>query len=310
MTPLDADSEALLRDVLPAYAPSPDMPPEAARKLAHDLATRLQGDPPPMEAVETMTVESASATIPIRFCRPSGADGGWLLWIHGGGFMTGGLDTHDALCRRLAHGCGQAVISVDYRLAPEFNYPAALDDCVAVFRWLMENGGELGLDRDRAAIGGSSAGGNLAAALAIANRRGDDLPIRRQILVYPAVDATLGSASKSPHGEGYQLTLAMMKRYLDAYCGPLPDRTVETLSPLFSPDLSGLPPALVVIAELDPLAEEGLAYARRLQEAGVAATTRVYEGVMHGFFGQAGAIAKARQAQDIVCAELAEALRA
>lgn len=302
MTLLDADSQALLTEVLPRYSPSPGMDPGEARRLALELGQRLQGEPEPMDEIRDLTIPGPAGPVPLRFYRPADAGRGWWLWVHGGGFMTGGLDSHDLLCRRLAAGSGQVVISIDYRLAPENPWPAALMDCVAAMRAIRGRAVELGLDPGLGAVGGSSAGGNLAAALVLALRaEGDPAPVC-QTLVYPAVDATGEMMRRSPHGEGYQLTAAMMQHYLDAYCGACPDRRAPLLSPLHAADLAGLPPALVVLAELDPLFEEGAAYADRLRAAGTATEVIHYPGVMHGFFAQAGALAKARDAQGRVCA--------
>ena len=300
---LEAESLALMHDIIPRHTPTPDMSPGEARAMALALGRLLQGEPVPMEVEDWALTTASGHAIPVRLYRPSGTTGGWLLWIHGGGFTTGGLDTHDTLCRRLAHLSGQTVISVDYRLAPEHRYPAALDDCETTLDWLCSEAEGLGLDMDRAAIGGSSAGGNLAAALVLRHRDKGGPRLRRQILVYPCVDATMASDSFVRHATGYQLTSAMMAQYLEYYCGTA-DRRDPFLSPLFAPSLADLPPAEVILAELDPLVDEGAAYARRLQEAGVLTRTTLVNGVMHGFFAQAGALTKARAAQELACQAL------
>lgn len=302
MNLLDAESRRLLSEVLPRYSPSPGMDPGEARRLALELGRRLQGEPEQMAEVRDLTIAGPGGAVPLRLYRPPGAGEGWWLWVHGGGFMTGGLDSHDLLCRRLAAGSGQVVISIDYRLAPEHPWPAALDDCVAAIRAIRHMAAELGLDPAQGAVGGSSAGGNLAAALTLALRMAAEPAPICQVLVYPAVDATGEWLLRSPHGTGYQLTSAMMQHYLQAYCGTCPDRRAPLLSPLHAPDLSGLPPALVVLAELDPLFDEGEAYAARLQASGVATEVIHYPGVMHGFFAQAGVLSKARDAQTQACA--------
>lgn len=300
---LDAESRALLDDILPAHSPTPDMAPAEARLKAHALGRLLQGVSIDMPSNDH-NVPAGTHDVPVRLYRPQATTGGWLLWIHGGGFTTGGLDTHDTLCRRLADLSRQTVVSLDYRLAPEHPYPAALDDCETVLAWLFENGTALDIDPTRCAVGGSSAGGNLAAAVTLRNRDGARRPIRRQLLVYPCVDATMSCDSVRRHATGYQLTSAMMARYLDYYCGGVADRRDPQLSPLFADDLTGLPPADVVIAALDPLADEGTAYARALSNAGVPTDLTIYDGVMHGFFSQAGVLTKARDAQGKLCAAL------
>ena len=141
MTLLEPESRALLEEVLPRYTPAPGMPAAEARRMALELGRRLQGAAEEMAEIRDLMVPGGGHWVPIRLYRPAGCDGGWTLWIHGGGFMTGGLDTHDLLCRRLAAGSGQAVISIDYRLAPDHPYPAAVEDCLAAFDWLVDQAG-------------------------------------------------------------------------------------------------------------------------------------------------------------------------
>lgn len=307
MSPLEPESRHLMESVLPLHSPAPGMDPAEARRLALTLARRLQGEPADIAASRDLSVAGAGGDIPVRIYTPHGAEGDWLFWIHGGGFMTGGLDTHDLLCRRLAHGSGTSVISVDYRLAPEHPFPAAADDCAAVLGWLLGGGG--GLDASRGVVGGSSAGGNLAASSALRRRDAGGVPLKGQVLVYPCVDATMSLSASAPHGEGYQLTTRMMAAYWQAYCGNVPDRGRPDLSPLHAPDLSGLPPTLLMIAELDPLAPEGAAYGERLRSAGNDVRMEFHDGVMHGFFAQAGALSRARDAQASVCEFLGTVLR-
>jgi acetyl esterase len=307
---LDAESQDLLEDILPRYSPGPHTSPEEKRHLALELGKLLQGDPPQLRGVLNYVVPTASGGVSIRIYysthRPRS---GWLLWLHGGGFTTGSLDTHDTLCRRLAVLSSQAVISVDYRLAPENPYPAALQDSYDVLGWIMANAASLSLNPVRGAIGGSSAGGNLAAATSLMNRDRGGPGLLHQLLVYPSVDATLSSDSVSCFATGYQLTTEMMRHYLGNYIGSKSDLKDPYLSPLWAPDHARLPPTHIVIAELDPLADEGAAYAQRLQASGVPVEVTRYDGVMHGFFAQAGVLAKARAAQELACTRLSSALR-
>ena len=307
---LDADSRCLLADILPRYSPSPSMSQEEKRCLALELGKLLQGDSPQIPRVVDLHVPATGSDVPTRIYYPLGhADGGWLLWLHGGGFTTGGLDTHDTLCRRLAVLSSLAVISVDYRLAPENPYPAALEDSYNVLGWIRSNAEMLSLNPKRGAIGGSSAGGNLAAAVTLMNRDRCGPQLLHQLLVYPSVDATLSFNSASRFATGYQLTTEMMRHYLENYAGTKSDLKDPYLSPLWATNHSDLPPAHVVVAEFDPLADEGIAYGQRLQAAGTPVEITYYEGVMHGFFAQAGVLAKAREAQELACSRVSFALR-
>lgn len=303
MPRLEPESQRLLQEVLPAYTPTPGMSVEEARALALGLGKRLQGEPAPMERVEDHHVNGAGRVIPVRFYR-SGPGKGWLLWLHGGGFMTGGLDSHDLLCRRLAQQSGLAVISVDYCLAPEHPGPAAALDCLAVLEWIFATAAALGLDPDQGAVGGSSAGGNLAAVTALQAKARGLRPLRALALIYPCVDASQRDLATAPHGTGYQLTTGMMQRYWQAYLVPGQDPTDPMISPLFAPDLAGLPPVLLQIAELDPLAPEIRRFRDRLEQAGTRLRCSHWPGVMHGFFAQAGVLSLARDAQAEVAAFL------
>jgi acetyl esterase len=306
---LDPESQYLLQEVLPQYTPKPGMSADEKRALAFGLGKRLQGEPPWLPRVVERRIPTQGGSVLVRLYYPvESSHNGWMLWIHGGGFMTGGLDTHDTLCRRLALTSGQVVVSIDYRLAPENRYPAALTDCYAALCWLRKHAEELDLDSEMASVGGSSAGGNLAAALTLLNRDQGGAPLRHQLLVYPFVDATMSFESYTSHAVGYQLTTEMMRHYLENYLGSYDTLTDPYLSPLWALDHSGLPPAHVVIAELDPLAGESAAYAARLASAGVSVEISHYSGVMHGFFAQAGVLEKARIAQERSCALLRSAL--
>lgn len=222
--------------------------------------------------------------IRLRVYRPNGrADGGALIYFHGGGWVIGSLDTHDDVCRKVARSLDHVVISVDYRLAPEHPFPEPLNDCIAAVQWIHRHAGELGIDADRLAVGGDSAGANLAAV--VANQQ--IAPLRFQMLIYPVTDARRGSASYRENAEGYRLTANGMKWFCDHYLsGPQGSLDDPNVSPLYADDatLAVAPPALVITAEYDPLRDEGEAYARRLLQAGVPCTLTRYCGQIHGFF--------------------------
>ncbi len=217
-----------------------------------------------------------------------------LVYFHGGGWVIGDLDTHDTLCRQLANGAACAVVAVDYRMGPEHRFPAAVDDCVAATRWVRREAARLGLDASRMAVGGDSAGGNLAAVVAIAERDALDvdvhagvdasnLPLKFQLLIYPATDMRRGQASHTTNGQGYLLTRDTISYFHDHYIADPADDLDWRASPLLHPDLSKLPPALVLTAGYDPLRDEGLQYAQRLSEAGNRATLIQFERQIHGF---------------------------
>jgi acetyl esterase len=235
-----------------------------------------------------------------------GSNRGVLLWLHGGGWVIGDLDTADSTCRALANRAGAVVVSVDYRLAPEHPAPAALEDCLAALTWTVENAELLGVDVSKVAVGGDSAGGNLAALVCqrVRDEFGPDIDF--QLLVYPVTDLTLGHPSIDENAEGYFLTKASMEWFVDCYLGDR-ERKDASVSPLFA-DLSGLPPALVITAEYDPLRDEGEAYATRLQEAGVPTEHRRYDGQIHGFLGMATMLDGGRHALDLAGAALRTAL--
>jgi acetyl esterase len=211
------------------------------------------------------------------------------LWLHGGGFVIGSIEAYDGFCRSLATQAGVVVVSLEYRLAPEHRFPAGADDATAAARWLLEHGETFGIDPAAVAIAGDSAGGNLA-AVAVQRLRGARRVPALQVLLYPATDARRGEPSHHQFREGFGLTARGVRWFLDHY---IPDPTyIENpgVSPLLAPDLSGLPPALVITAGFDPLRDEGQAYAERMRTAGVDVTYICAEGAIHGFLLMAGAI--------------------
>ena len=207
-----------------------------------------------------------------------------LVWLHGGGWVTGDLDSHDATCRALANTSGCKIVAIDYRLAPEHKFPAGLNDCYAAIAWLAAHGEAIGIDPRRIAVAGDSAGGNLAAAVALMARDRGGPALAFQLLVYPVTHHAFATPSYRDFGDGHLLTLEGMRWNWNHY---LPDATAgldPLASPLLAPDLRGLPPALVILAECDPLCSEGEAYARRLADAGVPVECKRYDGMLHAFF--------------------------
>lgn len=270
---------------LPAHAPGP-LDPVAMRAgdEAHvpPLDERL-----PLHAVDDITARTASGEVPVRIYTPAEADSyGVLVYLHGGAFFLGSLDTHDHVARSLAKETGLKVVSVGYRLAPEAAFPAGLDDCYAVVRWVAEEGESLAWDGTTLALAGDSSGGTFVAA--VAARAHDDgfRRITHQILYYPSLDLDFDVdryASLRENAVGYGMETAGLKPFNAFYLDSGADPADPLVSPLKRSDLSGLPPALVVTAEHDPLRDEGELYGRRLREAGVDATVSRYEGAGHGF---------------------------
>ena len=236
---------------------------------------------PSTEQVHEIRDVSAGG-VPSRLYRPNAnTDLGLLVYYHGGGWVIGGLDSHDAVCRSLANRMGHAVLSVDYRLAPEHVFPAAVEDALCSVRWAYENATELGINPDRIAVGGDSAGGNLAAV--VAQQR--PVPLVFQMLIYPATDMTQSFGSQKENAAGPVLTEQAMDWFIGHYMPASADRKDPLASPHFSPDalLKGAPPALIITAELDPLRDEGLLYADALSRAGVSAQYICFERQIHGF---------------------------
>jgi acetyl esterase len=281
--------EQQMLDMMAAAAPPQRQPLEAAtmRQRYSALASLLP--PGPAVAVTDRTIPGPAGDIPVRVYRPDG-DGpfGVLVYLHGGGWTIGGLDTHDHPCRTLCDEAGIVVVSVDYRLAPEHPYPAALDDSWAALGWVAANAGEIDGDPSRLAVGGDSGGGNLAAVLSLMARDQGGPSLSFQLLVYPSVDLRDDAVDRFPslteNGTGYILTLESMEFFKANY---RPGRGTDDdwrMSPLLAGDHSGLPPALVITAELDPLRDEGRAYADVLAAAGVTVTHTLYPGTVHTMF--------------------------
>ena len=289
------------------------LPPGEAR--AQYLARRhtLQPEPPAMAQLREIG-PAEGAPVPMRLYRPAGVSvtaAPALVYFHGGGWVIGDLDTHDTLCRELAQHGHCAVVSVDYRLAPEHRFPAAVDDCWGATRWVHAHAAALGLDDSRLAVGGDSAGGNLAAVVALLNREaGSPLSLQHQLLIYPATDMRRGHPSHTTNGQGYLLTQDSMRYYHDHYIDDAAHDLDWRASPLLHPDLSDLPPAFVMTAGFDPLRDEGADYARRLSEAGVRCTYLCFERQIHGFITMGRVLEEAHTAVAVCAAEVRRALNA
>ncbi|MBV8880498.1 MAG: alpha/beta hydrolase [Planctomycetaceae bacterium] len=246
----------------------------------------------------------------VRIYTPEGK-GPWpaLLFLHGGGWVLGDLESHDDACRSLCRRTPLVVVSVDYRRSPEFKYPAPLDDCDAALRWLSANAAELQVDPGRIAVGGDSAGGNLAAALAIRMREKGGPKIAFQLLIYPVTDRSVGTDSYREFATGFGLTRSNMQWFWDCYLTTTAERDNPEVSPLRAASLAGLPPAFVLTAHSDVLRDEGEAYAKRLVEAGVPTTCVRFRAMNHGFI-RMGAVYPQADAALTVLAEALQRLRA
>ena len=266
--------------------------PEA--RLATAALLAMQGEPQAVATVENRRIPGPSGELPIRVYTPTGGPHPVVVYFHGGGWVIGDLESHDGVCRALANGVPATVVSVDYRLAPEHRFPAAADDCWAATRWVAEHGAALG-DVSRIAVGGDSAGGNLAAVVSLMARDRGGPRIAYQLLVYPVTDASLDTPSYRENADGYLLTRSVMEWFWNHYTKAT-DRESPYASPLRARDLKGLPPALVITAEFDPLRDEGEAYARRLEQAGVPVKVRRFDGMIHGFFGMGAVFPQAATA--------------
>ena len=298
--------------------PTHTMAPEEARRVYRERRSFTQPEPPQVARVESLSAEGPAGAIPLRLYAPVSrqAQKGLLpvlVYFHGGGWVIGDLDTHDTLCRQLANEAGCAVVSVDYRMGPEHPFPAAVDDCVAATRWIAYQAEALGLDAARIAVGGDSAGGNLAAVVSLAARdagkEGLPHPICFQLLIYPATDMRRCASSHSTNGEGYVLTRDTIGYFHDHYMGADTAHDMDwRASPLLHKDLGRLPPALVITAGYDPLRDEGLQYAQRLTESGVRTVLVNFERMIHGFILMGKVLDESSTAVSLCALELRKAL--
>jgi acetyl esterase len=272
------------------------------KRQAYRQAVSRSGPPEPVAEMSDRTITGSAGEIPIRIYHPKLGEGRLpiVLYLHGGGFVSGGVDTHDPICRQLANHVPAIVVAVDYRLAPEHCFPAAPEDCFSVLQWLAANGDSIGGNVSRIAVVGDSAGGNLAAVLALMARDRRASPLAAQVLIYPMLDATLGCESLVENAFIPPFTLVDCVSAWQQYLQPDADRRNPYVSPLRATTLAGLPPALVITAELDILAGEGSAYVSRLKDAGVDVEHEHFDEMIHGFFQWGGVVGAARLAMNRV----------
>lgn len=303
---MDADSVAFMKMQPPP--PSVPLTPEEAKELSRRARLVTQPDLPQVDRVREYEANGPRGPIPLRVYRGAGtADLGALpvfIYYHGGGWMLGDLDSHDWICRMIANAANCVVVNVDYRMAPEHVFPAAFDDALATVRWVAANAAMLRIDPVRVSIGGDSAGGNLAAAVALALRDEGRTKLRAQILIYPALDLTMSGPYYGRFTKDVLLTDDAVRAFVAYYVPEVESRKDWRASPLLASSLKGLPPALVLLAGFDPLDPEGEAYAARLEEEGVTTTVKRYPGQMHGFLSNARLLPKAYDAIQDVAAVL------
>lgn len=304
--PLEPVTAAILAQIAESGAPEYHQLPVIESRAQY---TEAQSVPPSIEvySVEDFVVPGPAGDIPVRLYRPNDKPAPLHVHFHGGGWVIGNLVTHDADCREIVAASGCMVLAVDYRLAPEHPFPAAPEDCYAVSCWAAANSTQLGGSPGLISIGGDSAGGNLAAVVALMARDRNGPEFAMQLLLYPITEPSMASASFRDNAEGYLLTKTMMAWFWDHYCPDIEQRKHPLISPLMASDLSGLPPALMITAEFDPLRDEGEAYAARLKEAGVEVEMRRFNGFIHGFFSLAGIIEATREAVELVGSALRKA---
>ncbi|WP_230203592.1 alpha/beta hydrolase [Bacillus massiliigorillae] len=292
---LDPQAKSLL-NMLKDREPTSAMTPEENRARSAELR-KLAGPPESVANIEEFMIPVKNGEIKARIYTPEGQ--GLLpifIYLHGGGWVMGDLDTVDSPCRNIANLAKCIVVSVDYRLAPENKFPIPLEDCYEAATWVADYAREWNGDPTRIAIGGDSAGGNLAAAVTMKARNQGGPTFVSQVLIYPVMDFSFNTPSYKENGEGYFLTYANMVYFTEHYLTKIEDKLHTYAAPLLAESLSKLPPALVITAEYDPLRDEGLAYSNRLQSAGVEVESTCYEGMIHGFFWMAGIMDKGKLA--------------
>lgn len=306
--PIDPQIEKILYWAARASTPPYQLLGAPLARLAYARAVvTLDVAPRPLRDVSDLKLELPGRTITVRqytprehtLAEPMPA----LLFFHGGGFTIGSIETHDRLCRVLSAGGDCLVFSVEYRLAPEHRFPAAVDDAFGALHWLVDEAVGLGVDPARIAVGGDSAGGTLAAACAI-HARDEGIALALQMLIYPGLAARQDTESHQRLRSGYLLDAEAIQWFFAHYLRSDADRDDWRFAPLMAPSLARVAPAWIALAEYDPLVDEGLSYAERLQAAGVPVTAKVYEGMIHAFFQHAGFVVRAREAHADACAAL------
>ena len=309
---LHPQADAMLKQMEADGVPDiSEMSVTQARMFLETAFAGMVPNPEPMAEVQDFTVPGPAGRLPVRLYKPegSGSTPPLVAFFHGGGWVIGSIESHDATCRALASASGCAVASVEYRLAPESAFPAAPEDCYAATRWLAENASELGVDGERLAVAGDSAGGNLAAVVSLMARDRGGPRISYQVLIYPAVDVGGDYPSWEENAEGYFLTTRAMRWFYEHYIQDESHAKDPLASPLLAEDHSRLPPAIVITAGYDPLRDEGEAYAEKLEEAGVEVKVSRNAGMIHGFASMIGALDDARASLAEMGGELRAALK-
>jgi acetyl esterase len=311
IVPLDPQADAMLKQMEADGVPDiSEMSVPQARMFLEQAFANMVPNPEPMAEVRDFTVPGPAGRLPVRLYKPEdSATPPLVVFFHGGGWVIGSVESHDATCRALASASGCAVASVEYRLAPESSFPAAPEDCYAATKWLVENASSLGVDGDRVAVAGDSAGGNLAAVVALMARDRGGPKISYQVLIYPAVDVEGDYRSREENAEGYFLTVRAMRWFYGHYIQDESDAKNWLASPLLADDHSGLPPAIIITAGYDPLRDEGEAYAQELREAGVEVKLSRYDSTIHGFASMIGALDDARKSIEEMGQELRAVLK-
>jgi acetyl esterase len=310
MTPLDPQVKVLLDQMAAANQPAFHSQSPADARKAMDAMLNVLGPGPEVHKVEDRKIPGPAGDIPVRIYSPPGKPIGILVYFHGGGWVVGDIASHDYVCRALTNAAGCVVVSVDYRLAPEHKFPAGPEDCYAATEWVSKNAASLGSDVDHIAVGGDSAGGNLAAVISLMARDRKGPRIRHQMLIYPVTDAAMDTPSyKEFTADGFVLSKLDMEWFWGYYLANKRDGENPYASPSRAGNLSNLPPAHLITASHDPLRDEGEAYAELLKKAGNKVKVKRYEGVVHGFFSLQAALDQGKTATRELVEELKASLK-
>lgn len=271
--------------------------PEAARAAAKERTANTPRELEDVASIRDTEVPGPGGDLPVRIYTPSEGDNhSLIMWFHGGGWVIGDLDNEDPACRVIANATNSVIVSIDYRLSPDVRFPEPVEDCYAGLLWAHSNAAELGVDPARIGVAGTSAGGNLSAAVCLMARDRNGPVISHQVLFCPVIDHDFSTASYSANADGYMLTRDSMIWFWDHYIGPNGDGSHPYASPIRAESLAGLPATTIIAAEYDPLADEAEAYAEALKAVGNDVTYNCYEGMIHGFNGQVGIFDRSRDA--------------